>query len=107
MIETLMARSQKPPTAITPLQGGGGTSLGAGRLSIRNPCVKRRCGRISPSERQAMRRLLIVAAVASATLTAMLPAEAKSIWLECTHPKNAQVINLDSAKERFSLTYKV
>ena len=23
MIETLMARSQKPPTAITPLQGGG------------------------------------------------------------------------------------
>ena len=54
-----------------------------------------------------MRRLLIVAAVASATLTAMLPAEAKSIWLECTHPKNAQVINLDSAKERFSLTYKV
>lgn len=46
----------------------------AGRLSSRNGCcVKRRCGIIRPSERQAVRHLLIAAAVASATLTAMPP----------------------------------
>lgn len=47
-----------------------------------------------------MRDLIAAAAVAVATLIAMLPAEAKSIWLKC----GDQVINLDGAKERFSLT---
>lgn len=56
---------------------------------------------IETSERQAMRHLLISAALAGAVLTAMPPAEAKSIWLKCS----SQVINLDSTKEKFSLTY--
>ena len=47
-----------------------------------------------------MRRLLIAAAVASTVLTAMPPAEAKSIWLKC----GTLQINLDSSKERYSLT---
>ena len=47
-----------------------------------------------------MRHLLISVAVAGAVLTAMPPAEAKSIWLKCSD----QVINLDSTKEKFSLT---
>lgn len=46
-----------------------------------------------------MRRIAITAAVAGVVLTAMPPAEAKSIWLKC----GDQEINLDSAKERFSL----
>lgn len=71
------------------------------RLFSRNGrYVKRRCGTIRPSEFQAMRRLLIAAVVAGTSLTAINPAEAKSLWLKC----GAQVINLDSAKERFSLT---
>jgi len=59
------------------------------------------CAIIGTTERQAMRHLLISAAVAGAVLTAMPPAEAKSIWLKCSD----QVINLDSTKEKFSLTY--
>jgi len=47
-----------------------------------------------------LRHLLITAAVAATLLTAMPPAEAKSIWLKC----GKQEINLDSEKERFSLT---
>jgi hypothetical protein len=47
-----------------------------------------------------MRHLLISAAVAGTVLTPMPPAEAKSIWLKC----GGQEINLDSTKERFSLT---
>lgn len=47
-----------------------------------------------------MRHLLIAAAVTGTLLAAMPPAEAKSIWLKC----GEQAINLDSAKERFSLT---
>lgn len=47
-----------------------------------------------------MRRLLIAAAMAGTALTDIPHAEAKPIWLECGN----QVINLDSAKERFSLT---
>jgi hypothetical protein len=47
-----------------------------------------------------MRHLLIAAAVAGTSLTAIRLADAKPIWLEC----GSQVINLDSAKERFSLT---
>ena len=47
-----------------------------------------------------MRHLLIAAAVAGTSLTAIRPADAKPIWLEC----GSQVINLDSSKERFSLT---
>jgi len=47
-----------------------------------------------------MRFLLIAAAAAGTVLAAMPPAEAKSFWLKCGN----QVINLDSAKERFSLT---
>lgn len=52
------------------------------------------------SERQAMLNLLLAAAVAAASLVAIAPAAAKSLWLNC----GGQVINLDSAKERFSLT---
>jgi hypothetical protein len=48
-----------------------------------------------------MRHLLAAAAMAGMVLVAVPPAESKSIWLECGH----QVVNLDSAKERFSLTY--
>lgn len=47
-----------------------------------------------------MRRLLIAAAVTGTVLAAMPPAEAKSFWLDC----NGQKINLDSARERFSMT---
>jgi hypothetical protein len=47
-----------------------------------------------------MRRLLIAAAVTGTVLAAMPPAEAKSFWLKCGY----QEINLDSAKERYSLT---
>jgi hypothetical protein len=48
-----------------------------------------------------MRRLLIAAAVAGTVLTAMPSAKAKSIWLKC----GFQEIQLDSAKESFSLKY--
>ena len=47
-----------------------------------------------------MRRLLATATLLGVPLIALNPVEAKSIWLEC----DKQVINLDSAKERFSLT---
>ena len=47
-----------------------------------------------------MRHLLIPAAVAGTILAAMPAAEAKSFWLTCGY----QDINLDSARERFSLT---
>ena len=54
---------------------------------------------IRKSDPQAMRRLLIAAAMTGTFLAAMPPAEAKSIWLKC----GKQVINLDSTKEKFSL----
>lgn len=48
----------------------------------------------------AMRRLLIAAAVLTGVSFAVTaPVEAKSIWLKC----GSQEINLDSAKERYSL----
>ena len=47
-----------------------------------------------------MRHLLIAAAVTGTVLAAMPPAEAKSFWLTC----GSLDINLDSARERFSLT---
>jgi hypothetical protein len=47
-----------------------------------------------------MRRLLLAVAMSGTVLAAMPPAEAKSFWLTCGY----QDINLDSAKERFSLT---
>ncbi len=47
-----------------------------------------------------MRFLLIAAAAAGTVLAAMPPVEAKSFWLKCGN----QEINLDSARERFSLT---
>jgi hypothetical protein len=46
-----------------------------------------------------MRHLLAVAAMAGMVVVAVPPAEAKSIWLTC----GSQVINLDSAKERYSI----
>jgi hypothetical protein len=55
-----------------------------------------------------MLHLLLAVAVTGTVFAAIPPAEAKSIWLECTRPdiKYVQAINLDSAKERFSLTFK-
>ena len=47
-----------------------------------------------------MRRLLIAAAVAGTSLTAIGPASAKSFWIEC----GFLTINLDSSKERFLIT---
>ena len=47
-----------------------------------------------------MRRLVIAAALMGVSLVTTAPAEAKSIWLKC----GSQEINLDSTKERFSLT---
>jgi hypothetical protein len=48
-----------------------------------------------------MRRLIIAAALIGTSLAATAPAEANSIWLKC----GLQEINLDSAKERFSLIH--
>ena len=48
-----------------------------------------------------LRHLLITAAVAATLLAGTPPAEAKSIWLKC----GKQEINLDSARERFSLAF--
>jgi hypothetical protein len=81
--------------------------VGAGLEALAQPsrnrcCVKRRRRIIRPHECEAMRRLLIAAATASMILAAKPPAEAKSFWLKCGY----QVINLDSAKERFSLTFR-
>lgn len=58
------------------------------------------CGIIQPFRYRNMRPLLVAAAVAGISLTAMLPVQAKSAWLDC----GIQVINLDSVRERFSLT---
>ena len=52
-----------------------------------------------------MRNLLIAAAVAATSLatacSAMHPTNAKSFWLQC----GGHEINLDSSRERFSLTF--
>jgi len=48
-----------------------------------------------------MRRFLAITALLGASLTAISPAEAKSIWLKC----GGQEINLDSTKERFSMQH--
>jgi len=47
-----------------------------------------------------MRRFLISAVVIGASVVGAGPVEAKSIWLSC----DGTEINLDSGKERFSLT---
>lgn len=48
-----------------------------------------------------MHRLLVATALVGASVVAGGPAEAKSIWLQC----GKQQINLDSERERFSLTF--
>jgi hypothetical protein len=58
------------------------------------------CGMIHLFKCRSMRHLLAAAAVVGTSLTAISPANAKSFWLKC----GSQVINLDSARERFSLT---
>lgn len=50
-----------------------------------------------------MRHLLTAAAVAGALLAAISPVKAKSIWLQCGN----QEINLDSERERYSLSYGI
>lgn len=47
-----------------------------------------------------MRRTVIAAALLGASLTAISSIEAKTIWLKCSYFQ----INLDSEKERFSLS---
>lgn len=62
--------------------------------------VKQSCVIIKLSRNRDMRHLLGAAVLSVASLSAIGPANAKSFWLKC----GEQVINLDSAKERFLLT---